>query len=57
MFVIHIETNSQTRIVSYIYITSGLWSNLLRKTTITKTSYFATEEKNVYVKEKNGKCK
>ena len=57
MFVIHIETNSQTRIVFYIYITSGLWSNLLRKTTITKTSYFATEEKNVYVKEKNGKCK
>ena len=57
MFVIHIETNSQTRIVSYIYITIGLWSNLLRKTTITKTSYFATEEKNVYVKEKNGKCK
>ena len=29
----------------YILLNSGLWSNLLRKTAVTTTNYFAAEEK------------
>ena len=51
-FVNHIETNPHTRIVSYyISLNSGLWSNLLKKTTITATFYFTAEE-NVCIRKK-----
>ena len=44
-FVIHIETNPPSKNVSqYILLNSGLWSNLLRKTTIITTNYFPKEE-------------
>ena len=44
-FVNHNETNLDTRIVLwYIWLNSGLRSNLLRKTAITTTFYFPAEE-------------
>ena len=57
MFINHNETNPHTGIVSYyISLNTGLWPNLLRKTTITTNFYFPSEEESVYL-EKLGKCK
>ena len=49
-FVIHIETNPHTRMVSYKI---EQWSNLLRKTAITTTFYFITEEEKVCKRKKS----
>ena len=48
-FVNKIETNSHTRIVSYISLNSGLWSNSQRKTAIETTFYFPAEEESVCI--------
>ena len=44
-FVNHNEIHPHTRIVSqYRPLNGGLWSNLLKKTAITASFYFASEE-------------
>ena len=56
-FAIHIESNPHIGIVlQYISWSSGLWSNLLRKTAITTTFYFPAEQES-QCKRKKVKCK
>ena len=54
VFVIHIEINPHTRIVSeYISLNSGLRSNLLRKTAIKTTFYFPAKKESVCIRKKS----
>ena len=53
-FVNQIETNPHTIIVpQYISLSSGMWSNLLRKTAIETTFYFPAEEQSICIKKKS----
>ena len=55
-FVNHIETNPHTRIApQYIWLNSGLWSNLMRETVITTTLFSSRRRECIF--KKIGKCK
>ena len=52
-FANHIETIPDIKIaLQYILLSSGLWSNSPRKTTIATILYFPAEEESVHIRKK-----